>query len=50
MFQGEIVYELIGDYPAGSFFRVNRTTGLIDLYRDLRLDSLRNKEYVVSIK
>jgi len=45
--QGELAYELIGDYPSGSFFQVNRTTGLIELVRDLRMDSLRTKEYTV---
>lgn len=46
--QGEIVYEMIGVYPAGSFFSVNSSTGLVSLRNDLRMDSLRNEEYVVS--
>jgi len=48
-FQGPLVYELVGNYPSGSFFHVNRTDGRITLYRDLRYDSLGTKRYTVSL-
>ncbi|XP_050391949.2 protocadherin Fat 4 [Patella vulgata] len=48
--QGNIVYESIGDYPALSFFAVNRSTGIVSITRDLRNDNLRLSTYTLRVK
>ncbi len=45
--QGEIVYELIGDYPAQSFFQIDGKTGVISTTSGLKTDSLRAQSYNV---
>ena len=47
-FQGELVYAIIGDYPAPDFFAVNEKNGEITVTQDLKMDSLRSGIYVVS--
>ena len=42
-----ILYEVVGNYPAPSFFAINATTGVISLQRDLKQDYERQAEYKV---
>lgn len=42
-----LVYEIIGEYPAQSFFGVDRLTGQISVIQDLRLDGLKTTQYKV---
>ena len=44
---GEIVYNVIGDIPATSYFTVNSSTGVVSARADLMLDNTIN--YVVSL-
>lgn len=37
--QGNIQYNLIGDIPGSSYFRVNSTTGMVFVAVNLRQDS-----------
>lgn len=48
LFQGSIVYELVGIYPAQDFFAVNQATGAINITRDLATDSFETMQYTVS--
>lgn len=48
-FQGSLVYESIGLYPAQSFFTVNRTTGLITLTQSLKNDGFARDTYTVNL-
>ncbi|KAJ8319080.1 hypothetical protein KUTeg_004171 [Tegillarca granosa] len=47
--RGEIVYEVIGDYPAPSFFQVNSSTGEINLVRDLKEDVSARTLYTLKV-
>lgn len=42
-----MVYEIIGEYPAQSFFGIDRLTGQISVIQDLRLDGLKTTQYKV---
>ncbi|XP_052686849.1 protocadherin Fat 3-like [Crassostrea angulata] len=44
-----LVYEIIGEYPAQSFFGVDRLTGQISVIQDLRLDGLKTTQYKILI-
>ncbi|KAL5018741.1 hypothetical protein ScPMuIL_004463 [Solemya velum] len=46
---GQIVYEVVGNYPAQSFFRVDNTTGEIFISRDIRTDPQRLRFYNLRI-
>ena len=46
-FQYSLVYEIIGEYPAQSFFGINNATGQISVIQDLRLDGLQTTQYKV---
>ena len=48
IFQGAIVYESVGLYPAQSFFQVNATTGVINIIQSLKQDVFSRTEYTVS--
>lgn len=48
LFQGRIFYEVVGDYPAPSFFSVQNETGAISVAADLRTDNLGLVSYIVS--
>jgi hypothetical protein len=43
-----MVYEMIGEYPAQSFFGVNNVTGQIRVIQDLRSDGLNTNQYKVN--
>ena len=45
--QGRISYDLVGDYPAQDFFRINKENAEIRVRKDLKTDSLRSATYVV---
>lgn len=47
--QGEIAYELVGDYSAESFFRVDSSTGEVKIKQDLRNDNLQQLTYTAYI-
>lgn len=47
--QGNMVYEVIGDYPAPSFFQVNSSTGDINLVRNMKDDVAARTLYIVSM-
>ena len=47
--KGRIFYEVLGDYPAPSFFNVDNTTGEVRVVQDLRTDNLRLGSYTVSV-
>ena len=44
-----MVYELVGDYPAPSFFAVDSTSGEVVTTADLRTDNLDLTTYNVSL-
>nr|XP_034314272.1 protocadherin Fat 4 isoform X3 [Crassostrea gigas] len=44
-----LVYEIIGEYPAQSFFGIDRLTGQISVIQDLRLDGLKTTQYKVLV-
>jgi protocadherin Fat 4 len=46
--KGSIVYQMIGMFPAQSFFDVNPSTGRVFLRNGLLSDSLQTSSYVVS--
>ena len=46
---GQISYTLEGFYPAETFFQVDKNTGAITIFRDLRNDPLRRNQYTVRI-
>ncbi|XP_062579030.1 protocadherin Fat 3-like [Saccostrea cucullata] len=48
-FPDTMVYEIIGQYPAQSFFGVNNATGQISVIQDLRLDGLKTTQYKVLV-
>ncbi|KAH9514461.1 hypothetical protein Btru_025318 [Bulinus truncatus] len=48
--KGYIQYELVGLYPAQSYFSVNSTTGDISLIRSLMLDPLSQSSYTLRIE
>ncbi len=48
--QGAMQYELMGDYPAQSFFAVERDTGRVYIQRSLLEDSLQLSAYTVTDK
>ena len=41
--------ELIGDYPAPSFFKINPQNGAISISRDLKSDNLKLSEYTLRL-
>ncbi len=45
--QGEVVYELVGDYPSQSFFWVDSASGVLYVRNSLQADSLESTEYPV---
>jgi len=47
--QQDLVYELIGVYPAQDYFIVNPTNGQVSLKASLTTDSLQLLDYTVSI-
>ncbi|KAH3862863.1 hypothetical protein DPMN_025838 [Dreissena polymorpha] len=47
--RGQVVYELVGDFPSPYFFQVNRTTGVITQTNDLRYDSLGTNPYIIKV-
>lgn len=48
IFQGELVYEIVGDYPGPDFFSVDASNGELKVIQGLKSDSLRSDKYVVS--
>ena len=48
--KGAIVYEMIGMFPAQSFFDINPVTGRVFLRNGLLSDSLQTTSYTVSIE
>ncbi|XP_035826838.1 protocadherin Fat 4-like [Aplysia californica] len=46
---GQIIYELIGDYPTQSFFGINSQTGLISTTFALKSDNLRAGLYIARV-
>ena len=47
--QGTLTFDLIGDYPAPSFFDLDAETGQLSVARDLKSDNLKSEKYTVSI-
>ena len=47
--QGEIMYKLVGNYPAPTFFKIDSHTGAVQVIRSVELDSLQTKTYYVSV-
>ncbi len=47
--QGQLRYEIIGDYPAPSFFQIKEDDGQITVKNDLKTDNLKSTQYDVSI-
>ena len=45
--QGELRFEIVGDYPAPSFFRMDEKTGELSVAKDLKSDNLKSEEYLV---
>lgn len=50
VFQGRIQYEVVGIYPAPSFFDVDKDSGVIRIIRDLKEDKSATGTYVVKKK
>ena len=48
VFQGDMTYEIVGEYPAPDFFGIDLLTGVITITRDLRKDSLQLSSYQVT--
>lgn len=46
---GQILYQVVGDYPSDVFFDVNNVTGVVRIKKDLRLDNLRQILYTLKI-
>lgn len=46
--QGDVHYDILGNYPAPSFFEINAATGDITIKRSLAFDSLLTNTYFVS--
>ena len=46
--QEYIKFEVIGDYPARTFFAVGERSGEITVHSDLKKDNLKSTEYIVS--
>ncbi len=49
VFQGEMRYMLVGDYPAQDFFSIHPQNSQLRVVKNLKADSLRSAKYVVSI-
>ena len=47
--QGDLIYEIIGDYPGPDFFAIDESSGKLTLIQDLKADSLRSDKYLVSV-
>ena len=47
--RGQIVYEVVGEYPGDNFFGVNSTTGQVYIITNLMDDALARSLYTVSI-
>ena len=47
--KGKLQYELVGQYPATDFFKINPETGELKIKQDLKRDSLRSAQYIVSL-
>ncbi|GFN78435.1 protocadherin fat 4, partial [Plakobranchus ocellatus] len=47
--QGDIIYEVIGNYPAPTFFDINRLSGNIFVKTQLGQDSLKTETYFLSL-
>lgn len=47
--QGDIRYQVTGNYPAPTFFDVNAVTGMIFLTRSVALDGLLSNTYFVKL-
>ncbi|XP_041364043.1 protocadherin Fat 4-like [Gigantopelta aegis] len=47
--QGDIVYKVVGNYPAPTFFNIDSRTGAVRVIRSVELDSLHTNMYYVSI-
>ena len=45
--KGSLLFEIVGLYPAQSFFSINASTGSVSVATDLRLDSLEAQQYIV---
>ncbi|XP_055954920.1 protocadherin Fat 4-like [Patella vulgata] len=45
----KLVFEMTGDFPSQSFFRINRDTGEVTLINPIRDDGLKNGEYKFNI-
>ena len=48
IFQGSMMYEVAGTYPAQYFFGVNTSTGQVKIIQDLRNDANKQIQYIVS--
>ncbi len=46
--KGEIIYEVLGEYPAPKYFTVGRTSGVIRVNGNIKTDPLRLMSYTVS--
>jgi len=46
-FQGRVVYNITGDYPAPSFFNITKN-GQIKIAANLKSDNLKSTSYIVS--
>ena len=42
------MYDLVGEYPARTFFRIDPDTGMVHLQRSLQQDSNKRTQYTVS--
>ena len=49
VFQGVIRYEVVGNYPAPTFFDVDPSSGNIFVKQSLAFDSLLSTTYFVSV-
>ena len=45
----KIKFEIVGDYPAPSFFSISETDGQIKIKQDLKSDNLKSTLYSVRI-
>lgn len=48
-FQGEIMYEVVGLYPAMNYFSVVANTGVVKVIGNIKADPLRLMSYTVSL-
>ena len=49
VFQEKIQFEVIGDYPAPSFFKIGNNSGDVSIKSDLKADNLKSTKYTVRI-